>query len=398
MDVAMTAPLTVVVPQVAVARRKRIRELLQINEALGSRGRGAALWGGSEVCRGCVQRPPARGSSHARVPALRLRTHDERRARARPARRGARRGPRLHGVEAVEASTLVDPRRGGGPGAGRVDRGERRGVRDVSPAELAAVDVYHGHPLRYRRGPVRLAGRRRVVEAHQLRGRPDARAPADPAWDWKARLEPPSRAAWARTTGPGHGFAKDRVAIRAAATDQSSPTALRARARVADASLAGRVGAAVEHVVDDLGAWSASARRCPGRPEVDPSAAREERLLRGARSPSPANGTRSARARGARVVLAGDRAVDLEDRALLFPDPSGSSTPSESVSIDDRSALRSSLLFLERVDAIAVALRHLSGRRRRRGARRGSEASRWAGSLKTSSPGTPGRRAARGPW
>jgi gamma-glutamylcyclotransferase (GGCT)/AIG2-like uncharacterized protein YtfP len=71
---------------------------------------------------------------------------------------------------------------------------------------LAAIDVHHGHPLRYRRGPVRLADGR-VVEAHQItpdqsRGKRRIRGA-----DWKARLTPRSSALderpWAR-------FARDR--------------------------------------------------------------------------------------------------------------------------------------------------------------------------------------------
>jgi gamma-glutamylcyclotransferase (GGCT)/AIG2-like uncharacterized protein YtfP len=78
----------------------------------------------------------------------------------------------------------------------------------VAPT-LAAIDVHHGHPLRYRRGPVRLADGR-VVEAHQItpdqaRGRRRIRGA-----DWRARLAPrPSPLedrAWAR-------FARERGRI-----------------------------------------------------------------------------------------------------------------------------------------------------------------------------------------
>jgi gamma-glutamylaminecyclotransferase len=75
----------------------------------------------------------------------------------------------------------------------------------LSPAQLAPVDVHHGHPLRYRRGAITLDDGR-VVEAHQLspdqtRGRRRLRG-----GDWKARLAPASATeerAWSR-------FARDR--------------------------------------------------------------------------------------------------------------------------------------------------------------------------------------------
>jgi gamma-glutamylcyclotransferase (GGCT)/AIG2-like uncharacterized protein YtfP len=71
----------------------------------------------------------------------------------------------------------------------------------LTPSQLAAIDVHHGHPLRYRRGPIQL-GDGRVVEAHQLapdqtRGRRRIRG-----GDWKARLSQraPAREdfAWSR--------------------------------------------------------------------------------------------------------------------------------------------------------------------------------------------------------
>jgi gamma-glutamylcyclotransferase (GGCT)/AIG2-like uncharacterized protein YtfP len=57
----------------------------------------------------------------------------------------------------------------------------------LSPQMLASLDVHYGHPLRYRRGPIRLADGR-VVEAHQLapdqaRGRRRIRS-----GDWRTRL------------------------------------------------------------------------------------------------------------------------------------------------------------------------------------------------------------------
>jgi gamma-glutamylcyclotransferase (GGCT)/AIG2-like uncharacterized protein YtfP len=84
------------------------------------------------------------------------------------------------------------------PGGTTAVRGE---VWALSPQQLAAVDVHHGHPLRYRRGAVRLADGR-VVEAHlltadQARGRRRIRP-----GDWKARLAPrpaaPDERPWSR--------------------------------------------------------------------------------------------------------------------------------------------------------------------------------------------------------
>ena len=80
----------------------------------------------------------------------------------------------------------------------------------VPPAVLASVDVYHGHPLRYRRGAIRLADGR-VVEAHQLaadqtRGRRRIRS-----GDWKSRLAPRAAAVDDR---PWSRFAKDRGRLR----------------------------------------------------------------------------------------------------------------------------------------------------------------------------------------
>ncbi len=76
----------------------------------------------------------------------------------------------------------------------------------LTAAQLAAIDVHHGHPLRYRRAAIRLSDGR-VVEAHllasdQTRGRRRIRG-----GDWKARLTPRAGAgadlAWSR-------FARDR--------------------------------------------------------------------------------------------------------------------------------------------------------------------------------------------
>ena len=70
----------------------------------------------------------------------------------------------------------------------------------LSPAQLAPIDVHHGHPLRYRRSAIRLEDGR-VVEAHQLaadqaRGRRRLRG-----GDWRSRLAPRGAAeerAWSR--------------------------------------------------------------------------------------------------------------------------------------------------------------------------------------------------------
>jgi gamma-glutamylcyclotransferase (GGCT)/AIG2-like uncharacterized protein YtfP len=94
------------------------------------------------------------------------------------------------------------------PGGTTAVRGE---VWALSPAQLASVDVHHGHPLRYRRGTIKLADGR-SVEAHQLapdqaRGRRRIRS-----GDWKARLAPrPSTieerpwSRFARQRGKGSG-------------------------------------------------------------------------------------------------------------------------------------------------------------------------------------------------
>jgi gamma-glutamylcyclotransferase (GGCT)/AIG2-like uncharacterized protein YtfP len=75
-------------------------------------------------------------------------------------------------------------------------RGE---VYAMVPALLGSVDLVEGHPLRFRRGPIRLDDGR-VVEAYllepdQVRGRRRIRS-----GDWKARLAPRPREerAWSR--------------------------------------------------------------------------------------------------------------------------------------------------------------------------------------------------------
>jgi gamma-glutamylcyclotransferase (GGCT)/AIG2-like uncharacterized protein YtfP len=82
-------------------------------------------------------------------------------------------------------------------------RGE---VYALAAAQLAAIDVHHGHPLRFARSPIRLADGR-VVEAHQIaadqaRGKRRIRG-----GDWKTRLSP-------RPTGlderPWARFARER--------------------------------------------------------------------------------------------------------------------------------------------------------------------------------------------
>jgi gamma-glutamylcyclotransferase (GGCT)/AIG2-like uncharacterized protein YtfP len=83
------------------------------------------------------------------------------------------------------------------PGGSTAVRGE---VYALAPALLASIDVIEGHPLRFRRGPIRLDDGR-VVEAYQLdegqtRGRRRLRS-----GDWKARLAPRPRdeeRAWSR--------------------------------------------------------------------------------------------------------------------------------------------------------------------------------------------------------
>jgi gamma-glutamylcyclotransferase (GGCT)/AIG2-like uncharacterized protein YtfP len=119
-------------------------------------------------------------------------------------------GARSLGAAATEASfDLVDLGAEPAlvPGGSTAVIGE---VYAMSPAQLAAVDVYHGHPLRYRRGAIRLADGR-VVEAHQVapdqtRGRRRIRS-----GDWRTRLAPRAQGvedrAWAR-------FARERGRIR----------------------------------------------------------------------------------------------------------------------------------------------------------------------------------------
>lgn len=75
-------------------------------------------------------------------------------------------------------------------------RGE---VYALAPALLASIDLFEGHPLRFRRTPIRLDDGR-VVEAYlldadQVRGRRRIRS-----GDWKARFAPRPREehAWSR--------------------------------------------------------------------------------------------------------------------------------------------------------------------------------------------------------
>ena len=72
------------------------------------------------------------------------------------------------------------------PGGTTAVKGE---VYALTPAQLAAIDVHHGHPLRYQRVTIRLTDGR-LVEAHQLapdqaRGRRRIRT-----GDWRTRLAP----------------------------------------------------------------------------------------------------------------------------------------------------------------------------------------------------------------
>ena len=83
-------------------------------------------------------------------------------------------------------------------------------VYAMPPAVLASIDVFHGHPLRFRRGAIRLADGR-VVEAYQLaadqtRGRRRIRS-----GDWKGRLAPKGPAVEERTWSR---FARDRGRLR----------------------------------------------------------------------------------------------------------------------------------------------------------------------------------------
>ena len=76
------------------------------------------------------------------------------------------------------------------PGGTTAVRGE---VYALATPHLAQIDVYEGHPLRYRRAAVRLDDGR-VVEAYQIdadqaRGRRRIRT-----GDWRTRLAPTPRA------------------------------------------------------------------------------------------------------------------------------------------------------------------------------------------------------------
>jgi gamma-glutamylcyclotransferase (GGCT)/AIG2-like uncharacterized protein YtfP len=94
----------------------------------------------------------------------------------------------LGAAETEPAWDLVDlgPEPALVPGGTTAVKGE---VYALAPAQLAAIDIHHGHPLRYRRVTLRLADGR-LVEAHQLapdqaRGRRRIRS-----GDWRARLSP----------------------------------------------------------------------------------------------------------------------------------------------------------------------------------------------------------------
>ncbi len=104
----------------------------------------------------------------------------------------AQHGARLVGPATTEpAFDLVDlgARPALVPGGTSTVKGE---VYALGAALLASVDVHEGHPLRYRRGAIRLEDGR-VVEAYQIgpdqaRGRRRIRS-----GDWRTRLAPPSR-------------------------------------------------------------------------------------------------------------------------------------------------------------------------------------------------------------
>ncbi len=91
----------------------------------------------------------------------------------------AEHGARLVGPATTDATfDLVDlgARPALVPGGTTAVRGE---VYALSTAHLAKIDVHEGHPLRYRRGAVRLDDGR-VVEAYRDRPGSGARAKADP--------------------------------------------------------------------------------------------------------------------------------------------------------------------------------------------------------------------------
>jgi gamma-glutamylcyclotransferase (GGCT)/AIG2-like uncharacterized protein YtfP len=112
----------------------------------------------------------------------------------------AQAGARLIGPAATEPGfDLVDlgTRAALVAGGSTAVRGE---VYALSPAALATIDVHEGHPLRYRRGPVRLADGRGAeayqIDSDQARGRRRIRS-----GDWRTRLSPPPRGeerAWSR--------------------------------------------------------------------------------------------------------------------------------------------------------------------------------------------------------
>jgi gamma-glutamylcyclotransferase (GGCT)/AIG2-like uncharacterized protein YtfP len=83
------------------------------------------------------------------------------------------------------------------PGGTTAVRGE---VYALAPALLASIDVVEGHPLRFRRAPIRLDDGR-VVEAYQLDADQARARRRLRSGDWKTRLAPRPRddeRAWAR--------------------------------------------------------------------------------------------------------------------------------------------------------------------------------------------------------
>jgi len=83
------------------------------------------------------------------------------------------------------------------PGGTTAVKGE---VYALSTAHLARIDVHEGHPLRYRRGAIRLSDGR-VVEAYQIEADQARARRRIRTGDWRTRLAPTPRSeerAWSR--------------------------------------------------------------------------------------------------------------------------------------------------------------------------------------------------------